>query len=78
MNSINGIMITVFMLLHSPTVNISTAKIEDKMTPGDMMKSSFMKTYKPINHEESVTFSLWKQKIKANLVKKPSRKTSKK
>ena len=78
MNSINGIIIAVFILLYSPIANISTVPVADKMTPGDMIKSSFMKTYKPINHEESVTFALWKQKIKDNLVKKPIRKTSKK
>jgi hypothetical protein len=78
MNIINHIIITTITLLHFPVISDVVDASTDKMTPGEMMKSSFMKTYKPINHEESVTFSLWEQKIKAKLDKKPTRKTSKK
>ena len=77
MNSINGIIAAVFILLHSPIVNISAVQAADKMSPSDMMRSNSTKIYKPINHDNTVSFALWKQKIKSSLVRKPVRKTSK-
>ena len=77
MNSINGIIAAVFILLHFPIANISAVQAANKMSPSDMMRSNSTKIYKPINHDNTVSFSLWKQKIKSSLVKKPVRKTSK-
>ena len=77
MNSINGIIAAVFILLYSPLVNISAVQAADKMSPSDMMRSNSTKIYKPINHDNTVSFSLWKQKIKSSLIRKPDRKTSK-
>ena len=78
MNSINSVIIAMFTLLYPASTDLSEEDLLVKLTPGDMVKSCVMKTYQPINHEETASFSLWEQKIKASLVEKTSKKTTKK
>ena len=78
MNSINSIVTTLFVLMHVSVPNITEAQIAHQITPSNMIKFNLKKTYKPINHDEVATFALWEQKIKASLIKKSNRKSSKK